>query len=123
MCQPIASALRNGLGGPGVVRVHHPGPDRGTDVETLPQVVQRRAAEFVQREPDWHVPGGMPDHVQPVLVERLPDRSDINLMRRRRRGLQGKVDEIEFVISDPRNLFERIAGRVIHRPQLHGRLR
>jgi hypothetical protein len=59
---------------------------------------------------------------EPVAVEGRPHGSGVDLPGVGGGRLQREVHEVEAIPADPLDFFERVAGRVVHRTDLHGGL-
>ena len=98
--------------------------DRGTDpvahAQGLPELGQARLPDAAERGTERQKPGGVRHDTEAVTVEGRTNGNRVDLVRVGSGRLQGEVHEVEAVLPDPVDLFQRVAGRVVHRTDLHG---
>src|SRR5262249_51580576 len=105
-----------------VVDVH----DRRTDLVCGPQrpaeLGQGRLPDAAEGRADGDEPGGVRHDAQAVAVQGCSNGLRVDLAGVGSGRLQREVHEVEAVPTEPVDLLQRVAGRVVHRTDLHDSL-
>jgi hypothetical protein len=105
-----------------VVDVH----DRGTDLvcgpQRPPELNQGRLPDAAEGGADGDEPGRVRHDAQAVAVQGCSNRFRVDLAGVGGGRLQREVHEVEALPPEPVDLFQRVAGQVVHRTDLHAGL-
>src|SRR5262249_6069673 len=105
-----------------VVDVHDGRTDLVCGPQRPPELGQGRLPDAAKGGADGDEPGRVRHYAQAVTVHGRSNGLRVDLAGIGGRRLQREVHEVEAVPPEPVDLLQRVAGRVVHRTDLHGSL-
>ena len=99
--------------------VHDRGPNPVCNPERPLELDQGSFPDIAKGRAEGDEPGRVRHNAQAVAIKSMANSAGVDLVGIGGRRLQGEVHEVEPVLANPLDFFQRVAGRVVHRTDLH----